>query len=241
MPWELSAQTDLAIDTALFPQQESAWWDGCLEAADVLDSNTALWSTERAGDPFAGATTTALEHAAMCGMSSAAMHGMSSAATNGMSSAATNGMSSAAMHGMSSAAMHGMSSAAMDEMSTTSMNGMSSAATNGMSSAGIYGFSNAVMNTVENMPTVMFHGTPADTYSAPANIQSTSICIDLPFGMLQGPGSSFADSPTLGLSDSTAVSLSNNTATSSSSWSTANGSISNEPLHSPDFPSKCST
>ena len=209
MPWELSAQTDLAIDTALFPQQESAWWDGCLEAADVLDSNTALWSTERAGDPFAGATTTALEHAAMCGMSSAAMNGMSSAA------------------------MHGMSSAAMDEMS--------SAATNGMSSAGIYRFSNTVMNTVENMPTVMFHGTPADTYSAPANIQSTSICIDLPFGMLQGPGSSFADSPTLGLSDSTAVSLSNNTATSSSSWSTANGSISNEPLHSPDFPSKCST
>lgn len=201
MPWELSAQTDLAIDTALFPQQESAWWDGCLEAADVLDSNTALWSTERAGDPFAGATTTALEHAAMCGMSSAAMNGMSSAA--------------------------------MDEMS--------SAATNGMSSAGIYGFSNTVMNTVENMPTVMFHGTPADTYSAPANIQSTSMCIDLPFGMLQGPGSSFADSPTLGLSDSTAVSLSNNTATSSSSWSTANGSISNEPLHSPDFPSKCST
>ena len=217
MPWELSAQTDLAIDTALFPQQESAWWDGCLEAADVLDSNTALWSTERAGDPFAGATTTALEHAAMCGMSNAAMNGMSSAA------------------------MHGMSSAAMDEMSTTSMNGMSSAATNGMSSAGIYGFSNAVMNTVENMPTVMFHGTPADTYSALANIQSTSMCIDLPFGMLQGPGSSFADSPTLGLSDSTAVSLSNNTATSSSSWSTANGSISNEPLHSPDFPSKCST
>ena len=201
MPWELSAQTDLAIDTALFPQQESAWWDGCLEAADVLDSNAALWSTERAGDPFAGATTTALEHAAMCGMSSAAM----------------NGMSSAAMHGMSSAAMHGMSS------------------------AGIYRFSNTVMNTVENMPTVMFHGTPADTYSAPANIQSTSMCIDLPFGMLQGPGSSFADSPTLGLSDSTAVSLSNNTATSSSSWSTANGSISNEPLHSPDFPSKCST
>lgn len=201
MPWELSAQTDLAIDTALFPQQESAWWDGCLEAADVLDSNTALWSTERAGDPFAGATTTALEHAAMCGMSSAAMHGMSSAA----------------------------------------MNGMSSAAMNGMSSAGIYGFSNTVMNTVENMPTVMFHGTPADTYSAPANIQSTSMCIDLPFGMLQGPGSIFADSPTLGLSDSTAVSLSNNTATSSSSWSTANGSISNEPLHSPDFPSKCST
>ena len=217
MPWELSAQTDLAIDTALFPQQESAWWDGCLEAADVLDSNTALWSTERAGDPFAGATTTALEHAAMCGMSSAAMNGMSSAA------------------------MHGMSSAAMDGMSTTSMNGMSSAATNGMSSAGIYRFSNTVMNTVENMPTVMFHGTPADTYSAPANIQSTSMCIDLPFGMLQGPGSSFADSPTLGLSDSTAVSLSNNTATSSSSWSTANGSISNEPLHSPDFPSKCST
>ena len=201
MPWELSAQTDLAIDTALFPQQESAWWDGCLEAADVLDSNTALWSTERAGDPFAGATTTALEHAAMCGMSGAAMNGMSSAA----------------------------------------MNGMSSAAMNGMSSAGIYGFSNTVMNTVENMPTVMFHGTPADTYSAPANIQSTSMCIDLPFGMLQGPGSSFADSPTLGLSDSTAVSLSNNTATSSSSWSTANGSISNEPLHSPDFPSKCST
>ena len=112
---------------------------------------------------------------------------------------------------------------------------------NGMSSAGIYGFSNTVMNTVENMPTVMFHGTPADTYSAPANIQSTSMCIDLPFGMLQGPGSIFADSPTLGLSDSTAVSLSNNTATSSSSWSTANGSISNEPLHSPDFPSKCST
>ena len=201
MPWELSAQTDLAIDTALFPQQESAWWDGCLEAADVLDSNTALWSTERAGDPFAGATTTALEHAAMCGMSGAAMNGMSSAA----------------------------------------MNGMSSAAMNGMSSAGIYGFSNTVMNTVENMPTVMFHGTPADTYSAPANIQSTSMCIDLPFGMLQGPGSIFADSPTLGLSDSTAVSLSNNTATSSSSWSTANGSISNEPLHSPDFPSKCST
>ena len=201
MPWELSAQTDLAIDTALFPQQESAWWDGCLEAADVLDSNTALWSTERAGDPFAGATTTALEHAAMCGMSGAAMNGMSSAA----------------------------------------MNGMSSAAMNGMSSAGIYGFSNTVMNTVENMPTVMFHGTPADTYSAPANIQSTSMCIDLPFGMLQGPGSIFADSPTLGLSDSTAVSLSNNTATSSSSWSTANGSISNEPLHSLDFPSKCST
>ena len=225
MQWELSAQTDLAIDTALFPQQESAWWDGCLEAADVLDSNTALWSTERAGDPFAGATTTALEHAAMCGMSSAAM----------------NGMSSAAMHGMSSAAMDEMSSAAMDEMSTTSMNGMSSAATNGMSSAGIYGFSNTVMNTVENMPTVMFHGTPADTYSAPANIQSTSMCIDLRFGTLQGPGSSFADSPTLGLSDSTAVSLSNNTATSSSSWSTANGSISNEPLHSLDFPSKCST
>jgi len=185
MQWELSAQTDLAIDTALFPQQESAWWDGCLEAADVLDSNTALWSTERAGDPFAGATTTALEHAAMCGMSSAAM--------------------------------------------------------NGMSSAGIYRFSNTVMNTVENMPTVMFHGTPADTYSAPANIQSTSMCIDLPFGMLQDPGSSFADSPTLGLSDSAAMSLSNNTATSSSSWSTANGSISNEPLHSPDFPSKCST
>ena len=193
MPWELSAQTDLAIDTALFPQQESTWWDGCLEAADVLDSNTALWSTERAGGPFAGATTTALEHAAMCGMSGAAM------------------------------------------------NGMSSAAMNGMSSAGIYGFSNTVMNTVENMPTVMFHGTPADTYSAPANIQSTSMCIDLPFGMLQGPGSIFADSPTLGLSDSTAVSLSNNTATSSSSWSTANGSISNEPLHSLDFPSKCST
>lgn len=217
MPWELSAQTDLAIDTALFPQQESAWWDGCLEAADVLDSNTALWSTERAGDPFAGATTTALEHAAMCGMSSAAMNGVSSAA------------------------MNGMSSAAMNEMSTTSMNGMSSAATNGMSSAGIYGFSNTVMNTVENMPTVMFHGTPADTYSAPANIQSTSMCIDFPFGMLQDPGSSFADSPTLGLSDSTAVSLSNNTATSSSSWSTANGSISNEPLHSLDFPSKCST
>jgi hypothetical protein len=201
MPWELSAQTDLAIDTALFPQQESAWWDGCLEAADVLDSNTALWSTERAGDPFAGATTTALEHAAMCGMSSAAMNGMSSAA----------------------------------------MNGMSSAAMNGMSSAGIYRFSNTVMNTVENMPTVMFHGTPADTYSAPANIQSTSMCIDFPFGMLQDPGSSFADSPTLGLSDSAAMSLSNNTATSSSSWSTANGSISNEPLHSPDFPSKCST
>ena len=188
-----------------------------MEAADVLDSSTALWSTERAGDPFAGATPTALEQEAMCGMSSAAMNGMSSAA------------------------MNGMSSAAMDEMSTTSMNGMSSAATNGMSSAGIYRFSNTVMNTVENMPTVMFHGTPADTYSAPANIQSTSICIDLPFGMLQGPGSSFADSPTLGLSDSTAVSLSNNTATSSSSWSTANGSISNEPLHSPDFPSKCST
>jgi hypothetical protein len=201
MQWELSAQTDLAIDTALFPQQESAWWDGCLEAADVLDSNTALWSTERAGDPFAGATTTALEHAAMCGMSSAAMNGMSSAA----------------------------------------MNGMSSAAMNGMSSAGIYRFSNTVMNTVENMPTVMFHGTPADTYSAPANIQSTSMCIDFPFGMLQDPGSSFADSPTLGLSDSAAMSLSNNTATSSSSWSTANGSISNEPLHSPDFPSKCST
>ena len=217
MPWELSAQTDLAIDTALFPQQESAWWDGCLEAADVLDSNTALWSTERAGDPFAGATTTALEHAAMCGMSSAAMNGMSSAA------------------------MNGMSSAAMDEMSTTSMNGMSSAATNGMSSAGIYGFSDTVMNTVENMPTVMFHSTPASTYSALANIQSTSMCIDFPFGMLQDPGSSFADSPTLGLSDSTAVSLSNNTATSSSSWSTANGSISNEPLHSLDFPSKCST
>ena len=201
MPWELSAQTDLAIDTALFPQQESAWWDGCLEAADTLDSNAALWSTERAGDPFAGATTTALEHAAMCGMSSAAMHGMSSAA------------------------MHGMSSAAM----------------NGMSSAGVYEFSNTVMNTVENMPTVMFHGTPADTYSALANIQSTSTCIDFPFGMLQDPGSSFADSPTLGLSDSTAMGLSNNTATSSSSWSTANGSISNEPLHSPDFPSKCST
>ena len=201
MQWELSAQTDLAIDTALFPQQESAWWDGCLEAADVLDSNTALWSTERAGDPFAGATTTALEHAAMCGMSSAAMNGMSS----------------------------------------TAMNGMSTTAMDGMSSAGIYGFSDTVMNTVENMPTVMLHGTPADTYSAPANIQSTSMCIDLPFGMLQGPGSSFADSPTLGLSDSTAVSLSNNTATSSSSWSTANGSISNEPLHSPDFPSKCST
>jgi hypothetical protein len=225
MPWELSAQTDLAIDTALFPQQESAWWDGCLEAADVLDSNTALWSMERAGDPFAGATTTALEHAAMCGMSSAAM----------------DEMSSAAMDEMSSAAMDEMSSAAMDEMSTTSMNGMSSAATNGMSSAGIYGFSNTVMNTVENMPTVMFHGTPADTYSAPANIQSTSMCIDFPFGMLQDPGSSFADSPTLGLSDSTAVSLSNNTDTSSSSWSTANGSINNEPLHSPDFPSKCST
>jgi hypothetical protein len=201
MPWELSAQTDLAIDTALFPQQESAWWDGCSEAADVLDSNTALWSTERAGDPFAGATTTALEHAAMCGMSNAAMNGMSSAA----------------------------------------MNGMSTTAMDGMSSADIYGFSDTVMNTVENMPTVMFHSTPADTYSAPANIQSTSMCIDLPFGMLQGPGSSFADSPTLGLSDSTAVSLSNNTATSSSSWSTANGSISNEPLHSPDFPSKCST
>jgi hypothetical protein len=201
MPWELSAQTDLAIDTALFPQQESAWWDGCLEAADVLDSNTALWSTERAGDPFAGATTTALEHAAMCGMSNAAMNGMSSAV----------------------------------------MSGMSSAAMNGMSSAGIYGFSDTVMNTVENMPTVMFHSTPANTYSALANTQSTSMCIDLPFGMLQDPGSSFADSPTLGLSDSTAVSLSNNTATSSSSWSTANGSISNEPLHSPDFPSKCST
>jgi hypothetical protein len=217
MQWELSAQTDLAIDTALFPQQESAWWDGCLEAADVLDSNAALWSTERAGDPFAGATTTALEHAAICGMSNAAI--------NEMSSAATDRMSSAAMNGMSSAAMNGMSTTAMD----------------GMSSAGIYGFSDTVMNTVENMPTVMFHSTPANTYSALANTQSTSMCIDLPFGMLQDPGSSFADSPTLGLSDSTAVSLSNNTATSSSSWSTANGSISNEPLHSPDFPSKCST
>ena len=188
-----------------------------MEAADVLDSNTALWSTGRAGYPFAGTTTTALEHAAMCGMSNAAMNGMSSAVMDGMSGVAVNGISGAGIYGMSSADIYGISN------------------------AGIYGFSDTVMNTVENMPTVMFHSTPASTYSALANIQSTSMCIDFPFGILQDPGSSFADSPTLGLSNSTAVSLSNNTATSSSSWSTANGSISNEPLHSPDFPSKCST
>jgi hypothetical protein len=222
MQWELGAQTDLAIDTAFFPQQERARLSECFEAADVFDSNAALWSTERAGDPFAGTTPTALDYAAMCQTSNAAMYGTSDTAMTGMGNTATTGMSNTAM--------------------------------NEMHSAGIYGFSDTAMNTAESMPTVMFHGTPVDTYSAPASIQSTFMCINFPIEMLQDPAPNFADSPTLGLFDSTTMSLSNNTAmslsnstticlsndtaASSSSWSTANGSIRNEPLDSPDFPSK---